>query len=169
MESILQEIKGCMDSGNWYAAVTLTMILPDICATLGEPKNARKNGIKSRYMSWCKNHLADVSGFNPELFYELRCGVVHTGALKHPKFERVALSIPGQTTLHNIIVHFEGALTLFLDAETLVSEVCTRVQHWWLENRDSDLVRERAPRVISRGVFKGGPFGSVMAFVSDLR
>jgi hypothetical protein len=169
MDSILQEIKGCIDSGNWYAAVTLTMVLPDICATLEQPVNARKDGNRSRYLSWCKKHLADVTGLNPELFYELRCGVVHTGAIKHSKFERVALSIPGQNTLHNIIIHSDGALTLYLDAEILVGEVCARVQKWWLENRDSELIRERSPRVISRGVFEGGPFGTVVAFLSDLR
>jgi hypothetical protein len=79
MESVLLEIEKTMEAGLWYAAVALSLTLPDICASLEARPNARSDGQKARYKSWLNKNLAGKIGLSADECWGLRSGVVHQG------------------------------------------------------------------------------------------
>jgi hypothetical protein len=80
----LDSIRAAVDDGNWLAALALTLMLPDICASIETPNESvgqrytkwwRKNFRKRcRYGNWPSDH---VKG---EEVYLLRCAYLHEGS-----------------------------------------------------------------------------------------
>jgi hypothetical protein len=81
--------RSCLESGNLYGALSLALMLPDICASLEDPGPGKS---KLRYERWCKKwieplHMHQAANGNPsEPFlpasdcYQLRCSLIHSGA-----------------------------------------------------------------------------------------
>lgn len=78
--------------GNLYAALSLALTLPDICASLEDPKGKSKE----RYERWCKQWLEPkfttpaLGRFPEKIFvsaqdcYQLRCALLHSGSAEIP-------------------------------------------------------------------------------------
>lgn len=171
METILAEIDECMAGGRWYAAIALSLTLPDICATLAAPDDARRDGVKARYKAWCRKHLADeIVGLDPDICWELRSGIIHTGAFKHQDFERVAISLPEGASVHNLQVVIDGTRILCLNAETLCRTIHEAARQWFDENKDKPLVQANLPKLVRRQEGALMPFlKGPVTFVSDLK
>ena len=89
MERFTSAIRNSLKSKNWYAALYMSMTLPDICARL-ESDDGKTNG--SRYIGWYDKYLADMYqheiGADRKLHvflsgadcYALRCALLHEGS-----------------------------------------------------------------------------------------
>jgi hypothetical protein len=85
MERFINAIKKCLDTGNWYGAIVLSLIMPDICGKIAYP--TMKTG--QRYREWFDNYLSgyyksiivgrEVVFMNASDCYALRCSVLHMG------------------------------------------------------------------------------------------
>lgn len=78
MEKILQSIEYALQNENWYAAITVALIIPDIC---GKFEDSKKSSSK-RYPEWFEKHLSQkykgyLSGND---CYALRCSFLHEGS-----------------------------------------------------------------------------------------
>lgn len=77
MENILESIRKSLNSKNWYASLTLSLVIPDICGKLeGEQISSR------RYVAWFDKYLGKkyqnfLSGND---CYALRCSYLHEGS-----------------------------------------------------------------------------------------
>lgn len=71
-----------VEQQNWYAALSLALMMPEICGSLEDPG---PNKSKKRYVSWCQKWLVPemTSGemvfLSAEDCYQLRCSVIHSG------------------------------------------------------------------------------------------
>jgi hypothetical protein len=95
VEPVLLEIERTMAAGLWYAAVALSLTLPDICASLEARPNARSDGQKARYKSWFNKNLAGKIGLSADECWGLRSGVVHQGRYSNKDirvYQRVAFT-----------------------------------------------------------------------------
>ena len=83
---IVNEIRSSIQNENYIAALSLALILPDICGKAEYPneKNAK------RYKSWYENYVeyterpadpygADMAYSSSEVIYQLRCSLLHQG------------------------------------------------------------------------------------------
>jgi len=78
MEKIIQSIENSLKNQNWYSALVLSLILPDICAKLEETGESSS----SRYPKWFNKHLGEkYHGFlSGDDCYALRCAFLHEGS-----------------------------------------------------------------------------------------
>lgn len=77
MENILISIEDSLQNKNWYSALILSLILPDICAKL----EGSKKYSSERYPEWFNKYLGDkYSGFlSGHDCHALRCSLLHEG------------------------------------------------------------------------------------------
>ena len=117
MEPILREIDNALAAKQWYAAVMITLTLPDICASLEAGPGATEKKNKKRYKDWCRKNLPDLP-IESEVLWDLRNGVVHHGRyiLKPRKqfYSRIGFTIPNGLNINNLIVECdEGSVCCF--------------------------------------------------------
>ena len=79
----------CVATKNWYAALTLSLTLPDICSALEDPGPGK---VAKRYTDWCRRYLEPKFTANvgypstPKVFlsaenlFQARNSIVHEGS-----------------------------------------------------------------------------------------
>lgn len=96
------------NAGAWYAALALSLALPDICSSVEYPNEPR---VWKRYGDWCTTYVTprDVNLTGADL-YVLRCSFLHTGtaeiqnqpAYEHARIERIYLTQSVQVCANGI-------------------------------------------------------------------
>lgn len=83
MDQILDQVWGVYEAGFPYAALMLTLAVPDICATLELPPEAKpKSEMKARYIRWYNANIAvRYDHLSAEECFSLRCGMLHQGRM----------------------------------------------------------------------------------------
>lgn len=82
---IINDIKQSLENECYFAALSLALILPDMCGRVESPNT----GNKSRYTGWCEKYLSEKyytlncpdkkTILDGETIYSLRCCVLHEG------------------------------------------------------------------------------------------
>ena len=78
MNNIIKSIEISLQNKNWYSALVLSLILPDICSKL--EGNKEKTSI--RYSKWFNTYLGEkyMTFLSGEDCYALRCSFLHEGS-----------------------------------------------------------------------------------------
>jgi hypothetical protein len=88
MKELIDSVRNAIVQRNWYAALSLALVLPDICGFLESPNV----GSQSRYVTWCDRFLVPrytrplPPNAAPHVFlpgndcYALRCAFLHEGS-----------------------------------------------------------------------------------------
>ena len=87
MEHLTRAVQDAISQRNWYSALGLSLVLPDICGFLEDPSA----GSQQRYVAWCVRFLIPRytvtfgAVLGPHTFlggedcYALRCAFLHEG------------------------------------------------------------------------------------------
>lgn len=79
--SYLKEIEQCLEHKLYYAALSLTLAIPDIASTLEWPEDL--NCSKKRYTKWLDKYFFSIHDYGGHSkagdFYALRCAYLHNG------------------------------------------------------------------------------------------
>lgn len=137
MRHLINAIEESLESDNWYAALTLTLTLPDICGKISFDHISGKQ----RYAEWFTKYVGDkytplLSG---EDCYALRCAFLHegtafTGNQKAKKsIENFIFVASNSTKLHLNIL----AGSLQLDVVTFCKDICIGVREWMRNSHPS--------------------------------
>lgn len=139
MDRFTSAVRQSLENKNWYAALYLSLTLPDICARL-ESANGKTN--RSKFVSWFEKYLSDRYRFKvggnpvPHVFlsgndcYALRCAMLHEGGVDittqqcREVLERFHFTVVGAHCNQ-----FNS--TLQLDVRTFCSDVCAAVERWY--------------------------------------
>lgn len=113
LDPFLKDMHSCMENGQYYAALTTALTLPDICASLD--KNSFGNSVGERYENWMNQYFIHQNHFDRSLnakdFYKLRCAYIHAGTDNIPGNNNSILSrvrfVYGSNVLHNIDIQYE--------------------------------------------------------------
>ena len=102
MDIVVSEVRCCLESGNYLAALVLALTIPDICGLVKHPECRKKS--KKRYVAWFNDHIlvnyakkftpdGEVSEpyFNGDMCYSLRCKLLHEGN-SHIEAESIIVS-----------------------------------------------------------------------------
>jgi hypothetical protein len=80
--------RAAIDAGNFYAGLSLALMMPDICGSLEDPGRGKS---EARYVRWCKVWVEPkftsetapdgkpVVFISAEDCYQLRCSLIHSG------------------------------------------------------------------------------------------
>jgi hypothetical protein len=144
METLTSEIMNCLLNKLWYAALVLTLMLPDVCGAL-ESKNGKAT--RERYKAWFDAWVGKkypAGTLNADEMYYLRCGVAHQGKFEHPamQYERIFFTLrPGGMFFHCNV--FNNALNL--DIPMFCKDMIDGVEAWLaLKKTDENVQRNLA-------------------------
>lgn len=128
--------------GNLYAALSLALMLPDICGSIEDPGPSKS---QRRYERWCRTWLQPkftrlASGFAREMIYltaedcyQLRCSLIHSGSAgietAKRNLDRVEF-FDNTTKLHCTYVHGPNLKFLQLNAEKFSLTMYDAVDEW---------------------------------------
>lgn len=143
MEEILTQIEKALGAQAWYAAMVLTFTLPDICASLENP-GARKDGVQSRYLRWCRSNLPNTFLLSPDQCYDLRNGGVHNGEVRVPQGAVLTL-VP---EIHRIVIMIGDRPHMCIGLRTCCNEMIAAVRKWYAAQIQDDSFRERAEKLL---------------------
>lgn len=97
MDDIISEVRCCLDSGYYHAALALALTIPDICGRVEYPEYRieypeYRTKSSKRYVAWFNDHIlvnyakkftpegeVSESYFNGDMCYSLRCKLLHEG------------------------------------------------------------------------------------------
>ncbi|RXR28768.1 hypothetical protein [Sphingobium fluviale] len=163
LNRLLVEINMAAKSGMYLTAISMTVALPDICASL-ESEDGRTSA--ARYKEWCKLNLGQgFSNVTPEDLYSMRCGVLHNGRfgdLKH-SVARIIFTPPGNNSVFTdckindayfySILEFCGLFTL-------------QVLTWSKNNYDNPVVLKNLDRMMQYRPDGLAPYVKGMAVIA---
>jgi hypothetical protein len=141
MESILYEIRQALSNNLYYAAIMLSVGMPDVCAALESDDGYTK---QEEYKRWFRQWFQPKYPLLTEDdMYCLRCGMFHRGRLNDPRpgltYDRIVFTLP---TANQLVVQrgvMNGAL--FTDANRFCLDMMDSVNAWYLANEEHPNVR----------------------------
>lgn len=85
INKLIIEINECKKNKNYFAALAVALILPDICSKVEQ----KQSNSKQTYIGWCDKWLSEYlpkislslssKGTWGQIIYKLRCGILHNG------------------------------------------------------------------------------------------
>jgi hypothetical protein len=76
LDMAAQDMHRATDLGLFYAALSLALSVPGICASM-EMENGWSG--KNEYINWCERYICKHLGVSGDALYQARCGIVHQG------------------------------------------------------------------------------------------
>lgn len=144
MENILISIKKSIDAQNWYSALVLSLIVPDICGKI------ENNSSPKRYSEWFNKYLGEkyrdyLSG---EDCYALRCSYLHegTGNIENQNAKEVLDRIEFITNGPHLNYFencqfgnskYDGKTFLILSNVQFCNDIIEAAQKWIFDNKDN--------------------------------
>ncbi|MCT4377647.1 hypothetical protein EFM21_00440 [Leuconostoc falkenbergense] len=122
LNPFLNDMQSCIEKGQYYAALTVALTLPDICASLD--KNSFGNPPGERYEKWMNQYFIHQNNYDQSLnakdFYKLRCAYIHAGTdniskESNPILSRVRFTY-GSNAIHRVGIQYstENIFVLYL-------------------------------------------------------
>ena len=134
---LVGSVRSSVETQNWYGALTVALILPDICGHLENP--ASTAGI--RYSKWWDSYLRSTytSSFGHVFLsgrdaYALRCAVLHEGSdsisrqRAREALENFQFVAPPDNG--GVIHRNQHNSTLWLQIDLFCEEICEAVDRW---------------------------------------
>lgn len=151
LQTHLEEVERALEAKLYLAAVSLALMLPDICATLESAKAYSGN---REYKKWYRENLASkFPKMSDEAAFSLRCGVVHQGNLvlkvaKQQMAARVVFTLPHRSvSLHNCVF---GDMLQF-DVQEFCHDIISAVNDWYDRKQADPVVQGNLPNLVRFG------------------
>ncbi len=153
IERLRDEIKKCVNTEFWYAALVLILILPDILAAL---ESLDGEAHQYLYEAWCEKWLPNEYAPLAKDLYFLRCAIAHQGHFRHEANKKRIFFTLGSRDAHmrkyKNALDNKDALTLHL--ETFAKHMTDAVDAWYLAKARNPNVQEHLGSLVQR--YPGG-------------
>lgn len=74
MDRLIGEIEGCIEHGYYFAALSLALTIPDVCASFGKGRKITRYD----YACWCDKWVEKDLELDGAVIYSLRCSILHS-------------------------------------------------------------------------------------------
>lgn len=140
-----QAIEKSLQEENWYAALSVALALPDICANVCSPNE----GSQRRYVKWYDQYMLpkytrQVGADRKEHFflqggdcYALRCALLHEGThdITEQRARKVIENFSFVVPPKGWTVHMNSnGNALQLQVDVFCNDICSSVHRWLDEN-----------------------------------
>lgn len=160
LELILGDIERAIEAKIWYAALAVSLSLPDVCSLLELP--AEQSWSKDwKYAGWFDRNLPNyLPLFSGQDCYRLRGGILHNAKIRkdESRWDYIALTTSDSPMRMHLCVSRnnggtkESALTL--DIEIFCQDIVAATRKWYEQKSADENVKSNLPYVISaRGSF----------------
>jgi hypothetical protein len=140
MKILISSVQQAISNKNWFAALFLSLTLPDICGSLESPSSK----VGERYKKWCSKYLINQYHLlNAEDCYALRNACLHSCLDSNEKMSvsRMHFVIPRKD---GIVIHgnrLDDVLQLQIDR--FCNDICNGVRKWEEEVNSNLEITER--------------------------
>lgn len=160
MDNFTRAVKEALVSKNWYAALVVSLTLPDICGKLEYP--FKKSG--PRYSEWFRDwvepaYTKQIGAENKaHTFlsgsdcYALRCSLLHQGEvdISQQRAQEVVQRFHFIAPNESLSVHCNSQGTrLILQVDQFCYDICNGVERWLDSVVDDNEIRKRINQLIS--------------------
>jgi hypothetical protein len=128
MIRFVEAIRKSIENENWFAALYMSMAVPDMCASLESDDGQTK---RKRYMEWYERYLAkSYQKLSSADCYALRCAILHEGSgdisqqRSRDVLERFHFTVYAEVHLLKI------DSILQLDAQIFCDDICRAAERW---------------------------------------
>ncbi|MFH1648581.1 MAG: hypothetical protein ABIA11_02550 [Patescibacteria group bacterium] len=152
MRKIIDSIYKALENENWYAALFVSLTLPDICVALEHGKTSGK-----KYASWVDKNLTGYKSFlSGNDCYALRCALLHSGKddvsdqKKQEILEHYVFLTKGAhcNLFKDCVFNGEKKSFLQLNVHFFCKDICKAVQDWLASTSTNLIIRERLKNTI---------------------
>ena len=155
LEIILRDVQRALDARLWYAALAVSLSLPDICSLLELP--ADQNWSKGwKYAGWFDRNLPHyLPSFTGKDCYELRGGILHNGRVRRDesRWNYIGFTTPDSPIrMHRCISANNGGedeRVYVLDAAHFCGDMLQAVRNWFTRSKDDPNVQANLPSLIA--------------------
>lgn len=173
IHTIVQAARSSVEQRNWYAALAISVSLPDQCGFL----DSGDNRTRRRYVAWFNEWLAakyirltgpdfmpiKVVFLSGEDLYALRCALLHqgTGDIDEQTAKRFLTQVQfvypdaGPSAALHL---FRDNTTLFVQVDRLVIDICDATEAWLAAKMSSPEIQARAMRLAQFRPVSSFPF-----------
>lgn len=155
LEIIILDIERALNANLYYAALAVTLSLPDICSVLELPPEQNWS-TGSKYASWFDRNLPKyLPKFTGSDCYKMRGGVLHNGRVRRDekRWDHIAFTTPQSSMrLHLCSASNNGGVSesaLILDVEHFCRDVIDAVRSWFSVNLNNEIVKRNLPSLIA--------------------
>ena len=153
LEPFIVAVEQAVAAKNYYAALAISLTLPDVCANLETPGAKTRD----RYIAWVTKYLMSrypklgstlgpQRSITPEDFYALRCSYLHEGT-DDLTTQRIQTTLKafrfvepgGNSTVHSNYMF--GALQIQVDI--FCRDICDGVREWGAAKAQNQEVQKR--------------------------
>jgi hypothetical protein len=140
MKHLIESVRAAVREKNWYAALSVALALPDICAKVEDTMPA---GSQKRYINWFDKYLAPnyqrmVAGqvhtfLTGDDCYALRCAYSHEGEfdISGQRARKALASYVFVATPPGVTVHMKQTNSILqLQTNLFCEEICLAVETW---------------------------------------
>ena len=156
IEQLIKEIKFSLENNQYMAALTMSLLLPDICGKAEFPD--AKN--RERYVGWydeyigkpekCEDEIFDpehqIPDLTGEIVYSLRCSVLHQGAptinKSKCKIDHFTIMVQKYRELHDYAPEMYGYMggnppvrEIKINLQTLCYKLYATAENYYLHNQ----------------------------------
>jgi len=156
MENIIKAVKQAINCKNWFAALYISLTLPDICGAMENPEKG--NGF--RYKNWYGKYLSEkCKNLTPEACWQLRNACLHEGSDAEGirAFKRIHFVEPAG----GMIIHGNRLNeVLQLQIDVFCRDFCEAVEEWLRDVRNDQEIIARINKLM-----KVHPISSLSSFI----
>lgn len=164
IQKFVEAARQCVSSKNWYAALTLSLTLPDICGALEDPGSGK---VTKRYIDWSRRYLEpkftvemDPGKFeiflSAEDIFQARNSIVHEGVpdiidCKRDKLDRFEFFSDGGHMNYVAGGSFNGVdqpKYLQLRVDLFCESIFEAVQEWELDVQNNEAVQRAMQKLL---------------------
>lgn len=155
IQPFIDSVKSALNNKNYYAALTVSLTLPDMCSKLENPEGQTKE----RYINWFEKYLSkrysDFTDNNRQLlngddFYALRCAFLHegvtdiTGQSAKKDLTNFYLTEPSDVNTFAVVkTDFKSGKNI-QQVDAFCEEILSGVQQWVNFHYQKDYISKRS-------------------------
>jgi hypothetical protein len=153
MKNLISSVYKSLKDENWYAALFVSLTLPDICCGLEYGKSSA-----AKYSAWFEGNVSQYNGFlSGDDCSSLRCSFLHEGKeditdqskrkiLDHFKF----LTSGAHRFLFKDTSFGDGERESFLvlDVQTFCKDICNAVEKWLEDKSQDQTIQARVKNIL---------------------
>jgi len=158
----IESIERSIQTENWYAALTLSLALPDICGRLENPKLGSEKRYIKFFNTYLKSFYISKVGEQKEIeflsgsdMYALRCSFLHEGSseIEHQRARDILNSyifVNGSKylTVHKNMFISDNEKKLQLQVNKFSEEIVAGVKSWLEDCREKQYILNQAESMI---------------------
>lgn len=132
IDKLIDDINKALDAEAYMAALSLALILPDICAKAEHNNSTKERGNKTSYIKWFDEHIGQYEKspkkdeneqsmpyLSGEVIYQLRCSVLHQG---NPNIDKCRIQDEScKIDNFSLIVGKQNPFNIYSDAASVLS------------------------------------------------